>query len=83
MGGDDIKPTDAKTSDNNIAASHYAGEIRIGKWKFNRVILSTHFNIFLYATCFWIQIGTLPVRLNSLFSLVIRDSSDFNPAFIF
>ncbi|KAK7446771.1 hypothetical protein BaRGS_00040238 [Batillaria attramentaria] len=25
-----------------------------------RVILTTHFNIFLYSTCFWIQNGTLP-----------------------
>lgn len=26
-----------------------------------RVIIITHINIFLYATCFWIQNGTLPV----------------------
>jgi len=25
------------------------------------VIYSTHFNIFMYSTCFWIQTGTLPV----------------------
>ncbi|ESO83196.1 hypothetical protein LOTGIDRAFT_133911 [Lottia gigantea] len=28
--------------------------------QFNSVILLTHFNIFLYATCFWIQQGVLP-----------------------
>ena len=28
---------------------------------YRRVIYSTHFNIFLYSTCFWIQTGTLPV----------------------
>ena len=28
---------------------------------FNYVILTTHVNIFLYATCFWIQTGALPV----------------------
>ena len=27
-----------------------------------RVVFVTHFNVFLYATCFWIQIGVLPVR---------------------
>lgn len=26
-----------------------------------RVLFITHFNVFLYATCFWIQIGVLPV----------------------
>ncbi|XP_067659030.1 solute carrier family 22 member 18-like [Haliotis asinina] len=34
--------------------------IRIRGWKINRVIAITHLNIFLYATCFWIQNGTLP-----------------------
>ena len=33
--------------------------------KVNYVILLAHFNIFLYALCFWIQNGTLPVRLNN------------------
>lgn len=28
--------------------------------RFNKVILVTHVNIFLYATCFWIQTGALP-----------------------
>lgn len=60
MVGDD---TEAETSEKSIASPHHASEIRIGKWKINKVILSTHFNIFLYATCFWIQIGTLPVSL--------------------
>ena len=32
-------------------------------WNRRRVIfLVTHFNVFLYATCFFIQVGTLPVR---------------------
>ena len=31
--------------------------------QFNSVILMTHFNIFLYAMCFWIQTGTLPVSV--------------------
>ena len=26
------------------------------------IFLVTHFNVFLYATCFFIQVGTLPVR---------------------
>ena len=27
----------------------------------NTIFLVTHFNVFLYATCFFIQVGTLPV----------------------
>ena len=27
-----------------------------------RILLVTHFNVFLYATCFFIQVNTLPVR---------------------
>ena len=38
-------------------------DVSIFGWKFNRVILVTHINIFLYATCFWIQTGTLPVGI--------------------
>ncbi|CAH1774902.1 unnamed protein product, partial [Owenia fusiformis] len=34
--------------------------------KFNFVILVTHFNIFLYAACFWIQTGTLPYLTKKL-----------------
>ena len=36
-------------------------DVTIFGWKCNKVILVTHINIFLYATCFWIQTGTLPV----------------------
>lgn len=32
----------------------FIGDIVIGKWKFNKVIFSIYFNIFLYAICFWI-----------------------------
>lgn len=35
--------------------------VRFLGWTFNKVILITHVNIFLYSTCFWIQTGTLPV----------------------
>ena len=28
----------------------------------NTIFFITHFNVFLYATCFFIQVGTLPVR---------------------
>ncbi|KAL3889020.1 hypothetical protein ACJMK2_001379 [Sinanodonta woodiana] len=34
--------------------------IRLFGRDFNTVILVTHINIFLYASCFWIQTGTLP-----------------------
>lgn len=30
------------------------------------ILLVTHFNVFLYATCFFIQTGTLPVSLGEL-----------------
>lgn len=32
----------------------FIGDIVIGKWKFNKVIFSIYFNIFLYVICFWI-----------------------------
>lgn len=35
--------------------------IQIGKHKVNYVVLLVHFNIFMYATCFWIQQGVFPV----------------------
>ena len=38
-------------------------DVTIFGWKFNKVIAVTHINIFLYATCFWIQTGTLPVGI--------------------
>ncbi|XP_062568913.1 solute carrier family 22 member 18-like [Saccostrea cucullata] len=62
MGGD--APTEV--SEKNTQLPHSTNEVQIGKWKFNRVIFSTHFNIFLYATCFWIQIGTLPYLTKKL-----------------
>lgn len=62
MGGGDELDSKQEMSD-NIPLSPQTNDVTIGKWKFNKVILSTHFNIFLYATCFWIQIGTLPVSL--------------------
>ena len=31
-----------------------------------RTVLTTHVNVFLYATCFWIQIGVLPVSVSLL-----------------
>jgi hypothetical protein len=30
----------------------------------NIIFFVTHFNVFLYATCFFIQVGTMPVKLN-------------------
>ena len=30
----------------------------------NTIFFITHFNVFLYATCFFIQVGTMPVRLS-------------------
>lgn len=35
-------------------------DVRLFGWTINKVILTTHLNIFLYSTCFWIQTGTLP-----------------------
>lgn len=35
-----------------------------------RTILTTHLNIFLYSSCFWIQTGTLPVSLNMCVSCI-------------
>ena len=38
-------------------------EMNLFGFKFNTVIAVTHVNIFLYATCFWIQTGALPVSI--------------------
>ena len=35
--------------------------VKIFNFKVHKVVLVVHINIFLYATCFWIQTGTLPV----------------------
>ncbi|KAK3087813.1 hypothetical protein FSP39_010977 [Pinctada imbricata] len=40
--------------------------IHIAGRQFNLVILMTHLNIFMYATCFWIQTGTLPYLTKKL-----------------
>lgn len=32
----------------------FISDMVIGKWKFNKVIFSIYFNIFLYVICFWI-----------------------------
>ena len=34
----------------------------------NVIFFVTHFNVFLYATCFFIQVGTMPVRYDTRFS---------------
>ena len=34
--------------------------------KSKRIVLITHFNVFLYAACYWIQSGTLPYLTKSL-----------------
>jgi len=31
-----------------------------------KIILITHFNVFMYATCYWIQVGTLPYLTKKL-----------------
>ena len=31
--------------------------------RYKRVLIVTHVNIFLYAMCFWIQNGSLPVNI--------------------
>lgn len=48
------------TTRENMDFKSSSQNIRVFKWKLNKVILITHLNIFLYSTCFWIQNGTLP-----------------------
>ena len=36
----------------------------------NSIFLVTHINVFLYATCFFIQVGTLPVRMLKIIMLI-------------
>ena len=48
-----------KNGNTTVESFHCSPEI----WaKRHTIFLVTHFNVFLYATCFFIQVGTLPVR---------------------
>lgn len=46
----------------------------------NTIFFITHFNVFLYATCFFIQVGTMPVRL-SLITLPYKTCWDCHEYF--
>ncbi|KAK3588585.1 hypothetical protein CHS0354_001911 [Potamilus streckersoni] len=46
-----------QSTDLTLRAGH---KIQLFGRDFNKIILVTHINIFLYAACFWIQTGTLP-----------------------
>ena len=52
-------------------------DVTVFGWTFNKVIAVTHFNIFLYATCFWIQTGTLPVGIVEAWGKQIYHISPF------
>ena len=55
---------DVKNGNNTttVESFHCSPEI----WaKRHTIFLVTHFNVFLYATCFFIQVGTLPVRYDT------------------
>ncbi|OWF38856.1 solute carrier family 22 member 18-like [Mizuhopecten yessoensis] len=43
-----------------------SADIKIFGRSFNSTIVATHVNIFLYATCFWIQTGALPYLTKKL-----------------
>lgn len=49
------------TTNNGVTSPNSLPSVRIWGRAYNLVILITHLNICLYATCFWIQIGALPV----------------------
>ena len=56
-----LKEEMAKESDADLEALPVSPEI----WeRRNTIFFVTHFNVFLYATCFFIQVGTLPVSVN-------------------
>ena len=56
-----LKEEMAKESDADLEALPVSPEI----WeRRNTIFFVTHFNVFLYATCFFIQVGTLPVSAN-------------------
>ncbi|XP_041361794.1 solute carrier family 22 member 18-like [Gigantopelta aegis] len=60
--GDD-KPTAEETMKTEpLLSPDGAGDqtVKIFNFKVHKVVLVVHINIFLYATCFWIQTGTLP-----------------------
>lgn len=53
-------PRDSRSFTTSHETSQNAGDFRLFRWILNKVIFTTHINIFLYSTCFWIQTGTLP-----------------------
>ena len=56
----DVDETDGSSDDVRIESLPIDPEI----WNRRSIIfLVTHFNVFLYAACFFIQVGTLPVRI--------------------
>ena len=55
---------DSTTDMEDLAGSPPGGEIRIGRKSFNKAVLVTHINIFLYSCCFWIQQAVFPVSFS-------------------
>ena len=52
---------DGENGDSAASAESNMHTVTIAGRTFNKVVMMTHFNIFLYAACFWIQAGVLPV----------------------
>ncbi|KAK7091600.1 solute carrier family 22 member 18-like [Littorina saxatilis] len=61
------KNSDSESYDMDSHGKEDGGGAGVGKSSSDRrVIMCTHFNIFLYSTCFWIQTGTLPYLTKKL-----------------
>ena len=57
------KDSDDETDGGSSGVTYESLPINPEIWNRRNVIFFvTHFNVFLYATCFFIQVGTLPVR---------------------
>ena len=60
----------AKEENDRLGVHEEALPVAPELWERRNVIfMVTHFNVFLYATCFFIQVGTLPVSTSNLAKL--------------
>ncbi|XP_069105931.1 LOW QUALITY PROTEIN: solute carrier family 22 member 18-like [Argopecten irradians] len=62
----DSKPDFPSASEDETPTMSDSSNIKLLGRSFNTVIVATHVNIFLYATCFWIQTGALPYLTKKL-----------------
>ena len=57
----ETKDTVCGSYEKNVKSESEIDDTSANKINIQFLVLSVHFNAFLYSTCFWIQLNTLPV----------------------